>query len=479
MSDIVPVPPTTGTVAPANDTLADLNRFEVVVRAQLEAVGLPSNQVFVGVQERHVMLSNMGAILSSLGEEVLARSHYISKMIAASAVGLFDAALNYLWDELVNELRRRVVGFDLAYFYDTAAGGSDLRKSLKTEEDLTRVDDSSLLRAAHEIGMLTDVGYQRLDHIRYMRNHASAAHPNQVSLTGLDLANWLQICINEVINTPPDVVTATIGRLLANVKRDRLDQAAVDQASAFFDQLPRDRADTLANGFFGLYTAPDRTIVVADNVRTLWPRLWPFVGEQVRSNYGLRHARASANAETDYATAARELLELVSGTAYLTPEIRAVELASALDILVSTHRGMNNFYNEGAPARRVSDLVGPQGDVPQAIRDRYVRTVTELYLGNGYGVSWNADPIYFDMIQRFSSADAGTALRMFTDVAFSSLLASTTGRRQWAQLLDALEPKLTSNTDRNLMEAVRNFTGTPDQLRLDTGIKKLLTPPTA
>lgn len=132
------------------------------------------------------MLSNMGAVLSTLQADVLARSHYISRMIAASAVGLFDAALNYLWDELVSELRRRVVGFDLGYFYDTAAGGSDLRKNLKTEDDLTRIDDASMLRAAHEIGMLTDVGYQRLDHIRYMRNHASAGHPNQVTLTGLD-----------------------------------------------------------------------------------------------------------------------------------------------------------------------------------------------------------------------------------------------------------------------------------------------------
>jgi hypothetical protein len=29
-------------------------------------------------------------------------------MIAACSVGLFDAALNYLWDELVNELPSRV-----------------------------------------------------------------------------------------------------------------------------------------------------------------------------------------------------------------------------------------------------------------------------------------------------------------------------------------------------------------------------------
>lgn len=474
MSEIVPSTP--GAVTSAAETLSDLQRFEAVVRSQLDVVGLPSDQVFVGVDQRAVMLSNMGTVLSTLKAEVLARSHYISKMIAASAVGLFDAAVNYLWDELVSELRRRVVGFDLGYFYDTAAGGSDLRKNLKTEDDLTRIDDASLLRASHEIGMLTDVGYQRLDHIRYMRNHASAAHPNQVSLTGLDLANWLQICINEVINTPPDTVTATIGKLLANVKKDRLDASAVAQAAVFFDQLPADRSDTLANGFFGLYTASDRTVIVADNIRTLWPQLWPFVSEETRSSYGLRHARASANAETNYATAARELIELVNGTAYLTPEIRAVEMASALDVLVSTHRGMNNFYNEGAPARRVADLAGPQGDVPNAIRDRYVRTITELFIGNGYGVSWSAEPIYLEMIKRFSSGDAGVALRMFSDVAFSSLLASSTGRKQWGPLLDALEPKLTSTTDRTLMTAIRAFAGMPDQLRIDTGIKKLLAP---
>jgi len=479
VSEIVPTTGTNGTVASAADTLADLQRFETVVRNQLDAVGLPSDQVFVSVDQRAVMLSNMGSVLSTLQADILARSHYISKMIAASAVGLFDAALNYLWDELVSELRRRVIGFDLGYFYDTAAGGSDLRKNLKSEDDLHRIDDASMLRASHEIGMLTDVGYQRLDHIRYMRNHASAAHPNQVTLTGLDLANWLQICINEVINTPPDTVTATIGKLLANVKKDRLDQSAIDQAAVFFDQLPADRADTLASGFFGLYTAPDRTVIVADNIRTLWPKLWPFIREETRSSYGLRHARASANAETDYATAARELIELVNGTAYLTPEIRAVEMDTALEVLVSTHRGMNNFYNEGTPARRVSELAGPQGDVPSAIRDRYVRTITELYIGNGYGVSWNAEPTYLDMIQRFSSSDAGVALRMFNDVAFSSILASSTGKKQWGLLLDALDPKLTSTTDRNLMAVIRAFTGTPDQLRIDTAIKKLLAPPAA
>ncbi|MFC7483143.1 hypothetical protein ACFQX7_28370 [Luedemannella flava] len=256
MNEIVPAGRTGTDVVAPGSVMTDLQRFESVVRAQLAEVGLPSGAVFVDVNERATMLTAVPNVLANLDGPTLGRSFYISKMIAAVAVGLFDAALNYLWDELVNELRRRVAGFDLNYFYDIAAGSSDLRKHLKDESDLNKVEDFSLLRAALEIGLLTDVGYQRLDHIRFMRNHASAAHPNQVTLTGLDLANWLQICIREVITAPPDTVTATTGRLLANIKKERLDPHAVRDAAAFFDQLPGDRPDTLANGLFGLYRRP-------------------------------------------------------------------------------------------------------------------------------------------------------------------------------------------------------------------------------
>ena len=87
------------------------------------------------------------------------------------------------------------------------------------------MDDVDLLRAAREIGLLTDVGYRHLDHIRYMRNYASAAHPNDVELTGLQLAEWLESCIREVISRPYDPVTAEIGRLLKNIKQARLRSA--------------------------------------------------------------------------------------------------------------------------------------------------------------------------------------------------------------------------------------------------------------
>jgi hypothetical protein len=141
------------------------------------------------------------------------------------------------------------------------------------------------------------------------------------------------------------------------------------------------------------------------------------------------------SAEIGFATAARELIDLVDGTTYLTPEMRALGMSDALDALNNAHRGMDNFYNEPVPARRVWSPAGEQGDVPSSIRQRYILTIVEYYLENGYGVSVAAEPYYFEMLTRFSSQAAGIALRLFLDPIFSSLPATSVGRVQWATFL--------------------------------------------
>jgi hypothetical protein len=456
----------------ATDVIADLRRFQDTVLAELERVGLPTGGVVVELNERQDLLGNLGNAMRPLPEAERGRSLYISKMVLAGAVGLFDAALNYLWDETVNELRRRVAQYDLGYFYDIAING-DMRKHFSNAADLVRVQDADLLRACREIGLLSDAGFTQVDLIRYMRNHASAAHPNQVELTGLQLAAWLQTCIREVITLPPDWIAAHTVRLLANIKSQAMDAAAVAATATFFEELPGDRADTVAAGLFGLYTDSKRTPVVADNVRRLWPELWPFVGDDTRYGFGVKYGRFVANADTDRVTAARELLDLVDGAGYLPEPLRAAEIDIAIDALMVAHNGGNNFYNEPAPARTLATLVGGEGRIPDAVVPKYVRTVVKAYLGNGYGVSNAAVSYYETMIGAFDPRQAGRALRAFTDPEVYSVLRSTTGERQWKALLDLLEPKRTLPSDRALFDAVRAFTGSPHQLHADTNITRL------
>lgn len=422
------------------------------------------------------MLGNVEAGLNRLNSTQRARSLYISKMFAATAVGLFDAALNYLWDETVSELRGRVASYDLAYLFDIAVASPERRKHLSTPEDLRRVDDVDLLRAAREIGLINPTGHAQLDHIRYMRNYASAAHPNQVELTGLQLAGWLETCIKQVITLPVDTVTAETGRLLRNIKEARLLAPEVEATTAFFDQLPGDRPDALAAGFFGLYTDPTSSPITKDNVRRLWPALWPHVADDARHEFGTRYARYVANADHAQAQAARELFDLVDAQAYLPEPVRAAELASAIDALFSAHHGLNNFHTEPSAARHLERLVGEQGDVPSSLVPKYTAGLIEVFLTNGHGVAFGADSVYRELIGRFDPHQAGVALRSFSQSTIAARLQHSLPQRQWETLLNLLEPKLTSRSDRELLEAVRRFTGSPHVLHLATDIQRLLAP---
>jgi hypothetical protein len=113
--------------------------------------------------------------------------------------------------------------------------------------------------------------------------------------------------------------------------------------------------------------------------------------------------------------------------------------------------------------------------MPSGIETKYLHTLVDVYLGNNYGVSWSAEPVYQALIEDLEPPQAGRALRMFLDPLISAKLWSPVSKRQWAKLLDILEPKLTSPADRTLIKAIHDFTGSPDQLRADTTIQRLAT----
>ncbi len=75
---------------------------------------------------------------------------------------------------------------------------------MQSEEDLQKLDDWELITGCRETGIISPIGYKHLDYIRDMRNFASAAHPNQNELSGLQLAAWLQTCIREVLGKEPE-----------------------------------------------------------------------------------------------------------------------------------------------------------------------------------------------------------------------------------------------------------------------------------
>lgn len=102
------------------DYTQQLLTFETGLLKQLASFGLPTENVLVNVEERGVVFFNAPAVIKLLQSHKRPESIYIAKFLAAVASGLFDAALNYLWDETIQELRKRVENFDIEYFFDIA-----------------------------------------------------------------------------------------------------------------------------------------------------------------------------------------------------------------------------------------------------------------------------------------------------------------------------------------------------------------------
>jgi len=465
--------PKTTDIVPGANYSSQIKQFEKGLLSFIEQYGLPTGQVLVQVNERLRVFTNVEGVVERIELEQRQRSIYISKFIAAVAAGLFDAAINYLWDETIYELRRRVAQYDLAYFYDAAVGSSsDKRKKLNTEADLIKINDSELIKGAHEIGLISDLGLKHLDYVRYMRNWASAAHPNQNEITGLQLIGMLETCVIEVITLPLSNVVTNIKQLLTNIKANKITEPEARQIASFFANLPRERVNPLAEGFFGIYTQPDTTPQTRQNVRLLIPDLWDRLDEYTKQQFGVKYSRFIANNAQDKQKLSREFLETVSGLSYIPDGIRAAEIKTAIENLLSVHRAFDNFYNEPPFSRQLQRLVGETGKVPSEVNNEYVLCLVEVFLTNGHNVAWNAEPTYLSLLDQFDTEQALIAILSFSDLDISNRLQHSLCQKKFRELMTIMKNKVSMPAVKELIDDVEK-SGIPlDKLKYDSEIKR-------
>jgi len=438
----------------------ELRKFEQFFLSFIEFNGLPSEGVLISGNERSKVFRNIKDVIDLLPSDKRSRSIYISKFIAAVASGLFDAALNYLWNETISELRQRIVNYDLPYFFDNAVKNPEKRKRLSSEKDLEQIDDFELIQGARAIELISDIGYRQLDLIRDMRNHASAAHPNQNEITGFKLIDWLETCIKEVISLPEPVVVAKIKILLANIKKNSIDDTSAEQIAATFGNFTSEQVNALASGFFGIYTKSDTTSQTRENIHRLLPNLWSFVDESMRQQFGLKFGHLAINGDQNgEVKLARQFLQVVSAEAYIPDNFRAVEVKSAVENLLNAHHAMQNFYNEPPFARALQRLVGEGGTVPRQVVKIYVLGLVEVFLGNQYGVSNQAVGIYEELIRLFDERQATIAILSFADISISSKLQFERCERRFHTLLNTLKIKISSRAVQDFIVEIETHQG--------------------
>jgi len=449
-----------------------LHEFEARLLYVLEQYNLPTEAIFVEVDERNIVFKNISGVLAKVPFDERPQSVYLSKFAAAVAAGLFDAALNYLWNETIFELRRRVGQYDISYFYDNAISNVEKRKKLNSVEDLEKIEDSELILGAQKIGLISDLGYKHLDYIRYMRNWASAAHPNQNTITGLQLISWVETCIKEVISLPLSNAVVEIKQLLANIKSISISDVEAQEIATSSLNFSKEQVNNFAQGLAGIYVRADTTPQTRQNIRRLLPLIWERVDEQTRQQLGLSYGKYASIGDQEKKRLSRELLELVSATSYIADEYRLLEIDDAIDNLLLAHRNFQNFYNEPPFARALQRIAGQSGKIPNRINKKYVLALVEVFLTNGNGTAWNAESIYITLINLFDATKALVAILSFNHDVISSKLQLEMCQTKYRELLQMLKAIVSQPAVHELIEYLETANISFERMRDDTRIKQ-------
>jgi hypothetical protein len=204
--------------------------------------------------------------------------------------------------------------------------------------------------------------------------------------------------------------------------------------------------------------------------------LWVSCPEEAKKEAGFKYARLQANGDVARATLCREFLQLVGGLPYLPQDALTLEVNNALDVLLRIHNGWNNFSNEPPYARILSSLIPPNGQVPSPVLPKYVKVLTMCRIGNGYGISWEGQPIYDGLIAGWGDAEIGR----FISCAVLPDVASRMDLRACAANYQGLAQSLLAQATSPLIQRALQFivafpTISLGNMRNDARFKQILT----
>ena len=410
----------------------------------LRDVGLPHDNIMADPPERAIIAQNLPAYLHALPAEVKREARYLSKFVIGAGTGLFDYALNAIWNEVVIDLRKKASLYGLDIFFDAAVGGSKTREFYKVEEDLAALKDAVLLDTCRKLELISDTTYKKLKHILDMRNDIGISHPTTYNINAFELLGWLQTCVQDVLHDRPTEAALQIQAFVANLKgyTTPLDHATKQNIEHRFTELPSHLCGSLIRTVFGIYVAADTDPGVRKNVAILAPSLWQRCSDDPRYRLGMVLEGYKNNLYKDKYTLGEQFFLLVGGNAYRSTSERLIIVDTLITELLEKHNGWDNFHHEGPVAANLASYIPDQNAIFDNLADRLFKTVLLCRIGRGVsyndGVSPGGKPYYDTILALAGDKFAPHVMAAFAHYEIQGQLSRSTCRTQAKAALEAV-----------------------------------------
>jgi hypothetical protein len=361
------------------------------------------------------------------------RDEKILKACISVACGLFDAAINYLWNAAVVELRDKVRRFGLHVIPQILDDRSF------DEESLLDLKDAELLDLCLKLNLITDQDFFFLDQCRATRNSYSVAHPADGAVDEDEVINFLSRCQKHALSSthnPKGVDTkALLGALkAARFKNDQLEEWNTRIRGTFDAQR-----ELIFGMLHGVYCDPGSGEEARVNALSICEAFATEFTPKTRSLLVDRHQDYRAKGDDARYTASQRFFENLGLLALLgEAEVHSL-ITSASRNLLRVHNDWNNFYNEPPFAERLVQLTSGIR-VPESAQAEFVEAVVTCATGNPYGVSHAAMGYYHAMVTSFSPNEIKIMLELpsETNLLAGRLTSSGGCEKRFRQLVALL-----------------------------------------
>lgn len=326
------------------------------------------------------------------------RNELIVKVCIASSVGLFDGAINYIWNATIISLRSRLKNFGIG------SVAQALNKTLSDESDIDELMDSELLDICYKLELLSEEGYFLLGHCRDMRNNFSTAHPSIGNIDDRELLVFISRCCKYGLNSDCNLTGINLNDFLSSVKSNKLDDYQINEwISRLENTFPAQR-QMLYPILLGIYCDSSVGETSRLNALKISTGAVSFLDDKTKSNLIDQHNKYFVKNELEKIKASRTFFQKLGLLELLSAQEQHSIIKNACDDLLSVHFEFNNFYNEPPFAKRLLEL-SKSIKIPNTVKHDYVTAVITCFTGNAYGASEAALPYYELMIRNFSTKE--------------------------------------------------------------------------
>jgi hypothetical protein len=397
------------------------------------ALNVPRNVLAADDQIEHAW-SQLPRLIKRIPPEL--RDERIAKMCVAVASGLFDAAINYVWNASVIELREKVRRFGIAVVPQVLDDNSF------DEDALNDLKDSELLDLCLKLNLIGDDDFFFLDQCRATRNSFSAAHPAAGDVDEEEFLAFLSRCQKHALSSARNPKGVDTKKLLAAVKAARFNS----EQRLEWERRIRETFDAQRELIFGMLHGIYCDAASGEEARLNALRLCKGFNEEfspkTRSALVDRHQDYIAKGDNVRQKASLKFFEELGLISLLSQgEVHRIFTGAARKLL-SVHNAWDNFHNEPPFAERLARLARKNG-VPESAQPDFVEAVAIAGTGNPYGVSNAAAPYYEEMVKSFSPNEISLMLDLTkgTSTLAGRVKYEKRCERRFRGLVGLLDPK--------------------------------------